>query len=189
MADQSQRTRNFATVVYMDSAPENWLDILSDSRVPAFVSPFHDRDTNPDGTSKKPHYHVMVMFDSVKTDRQARDLFETFSGVGCEIVKSTRGYARYLCHLDNPDKAQYSVEDVKQFSGADYIEVISLASDRYHAIREMIDYCNDYSITDYCDLLVYASQFRDDWFRILCDNGTVVMREYLKSKTFKAHMS
>ena len=41
------RTRNYATVVYPESAPENWLSILSDSHVPCFVSPLHDLDLNP----------------------------------------------------------------------------------------------------------------------------------------------
>lgn len=47
------------------------------------------------------------MFDGVKTIEQAKDLFEQIGGVGCEKVNSIRGYARYLCHLDNPEKAQY----------------------------------------------------------------------------------
>lgn len=61
------RTRNFATVVYPESAPENWQTILSESKIPLFISPLHDGDVNADGEKKKEHYHVMVMYDSVKT--------------------------------------------------------------------------------------------------------------------------
>ena len=35
------RTRNFATVIYPESAPENWQDILVEQFVPAFISPLH----------------------------------------------------------------------------------------------------------------------------------------------------
>ena len=37
------RLRNFATVVYPESAPENWLDRLDGLHVPAFVSPLHNQ--------------------------------------------------------------------------------------------------------------------------------------------------
>lgn len=181
------RTRIFATVVYPESAPENWQDILVSCVVPAFISPLHDRDINPTGESKKSHFHVMLMFDSVKTIEQAKDIFDLIGGVGCERVNSVRGYARYLCHLDNPDKAQYSVEDVRCLAGADYLDVIGLPIDRYKAIGEMIDFCYENRIFVYADLLMYARRERFDWFRILCDSGTVVMREYLKSFYWRLH--
>ena len=46
------RTRNYATVVYPDSAPENWQEILTQHFVPAFISPLHDKDLNPTGETK-----------------------------------------------------------------------------------------------------------------------------------------
>lgn len=186
MADKktsaTTRTRNFATVVYPESAPDNWQDILSEQFVPAFISPLHEKDVNPTGEVKKPHYHVMIMFDSVKTREQAQDIFNLVGGVGCEIVQSLRGYARYLCHLDNPEKAQYQTENVRCLCGADYVGVIGLALDKYKAISEMTDWCEENGIVAFSDLFIYARTERYDWFRVLCDNGAVIMREYLKSK-------
>lgn len=183
------RTRNFATVVYPDSAPEDWDGILSDQFVPAFISPLHDRDLNPTGEPKKPHYHVMIMYEGVKTREQASELFSKIGGVGCEVVQSNRGYARYLCHLDNPEKAQYDPESVRSLCGADYNGTIGLVTDKYKAIGEMIDYCKEYNIYSYSDLLEYCRMERFDWFRVLCDNGTVVMKEYLKSRSWTNHYS
>lgn len=185
----SKRTRNFATVVYPESAPEDWQDILAAQFVPAFISPLHDKDINPTGEAKKPHYHVVIMFDSVKTREQAEELFKLIGGVGCEVVQSIRGYSRYLCHLDNPEKAQYKQEDVRSLSGADYIATIGLVLDKYKAIGEMIDYCELNDIVSYSELLVYCRQERFDWFRVLCDNGTVVIKEYLKSKSWTKDVS
>ena len=133
----SGRTRNYATVVYPDSAPENWIEILSECFIPAFISPIHDKDTNPTGEVKKAHYHVILMFDTVKTKEQAIDVFNKVNGVGCEVVNNLRSMARYLCHLDNPDKYQYSKDDVISLCGADYLSIIGSASDKYLALAEM----------------------------------------------------
>lgn len=182
MADA--RGRNFATVVYPDSAPENWKQLLSEHHIPAFISPLHDNDINPTGEEKKAHYHVLVMFEGKKSDEQIKELFDTFGGVGLEKVGSLRGYARYLCHLDNPDKAQYPPDQVTSLHGADYISIIGLASDKYNAIQDIMEFCVKYKCYLFCDLLRYSALHRRDWFRVLCDNGTVVIKEFLKSFTY-----
>lgn len=180
--NSSVRTRNFATVVYPESAPENWQDILVEQFVPAFISPLHDSDINPGGEKKKEHYHVVIMFDSVKTAEQAKTLFEKIGGVGCEIVQSIRGYARYLCHLDNPEKHQYQQDKVRCLCGADYAATIGLAYDKYKALSEMEEFCERYNILSYYVLARYATVYRSDWSRILKDCGTLYMKEYLQSR-------
>lgn len=181
------RLRNYATVVYPESAPENWKELLAEQFVPAFISPLHDSDINPNGESKKPHFHVMTMYDGKKSIDQAREVFDLIGGVGCEPVKSIRGYARYLCHLDNPEKAQYDPSEVICLCGSDYISTIGLSIDKYKSIAEMIDYVSENDIFAYSDLLEYARRERLDWFRILCDCGTLVMKEYIKSRSWKSH--
>lgn len=180
----SKRTRNFASVVYPESAPENWQEILAEEFIPAFISPLHDQDINPTGEAKKPHYHVILMFDGVKTTEQAREIFDKIGGVGCEVINSIRGYARYLCHMDNPEKAQYEPDRVRSLCGADYVAVVGLVTDKYKAIDEIMDFCDDNGITSYRDLMRYCRRERRDWFRVLCDNGTYVILEYLKSASW-----
>lgn len=175
------RKRNFATVIYPESAPENWREILAGYFVPAFVSPLHDRDVNATGEPKKAHHHVMVMFEGKKSEEQVKNLFDSIGGVGLEKVESLRGYARYLCHLDNPEKAQYNPSDVISLNGSDYSYTIGIVADKYKAVREMIAFCKANQIVSYAELLEYAAVEQDTWFRILCDSGTVVMKEYLKS--------
>ena len=66
------RTRNWMILVYPESAPENWRDIISAEQVQWIESPLHDKDVfteldekgNPEhkaGQTKKPHYHIMIM--------------------------------------------------------------------------------------------------------------------------------
>lgn len=176
-----RRTRNFATVIYPDSAPGNFLEIIGELKIPCFISPLHDQDVNPDGELKKPHWHCMFMFEGVKTEAQVREIFDTFNGVGLEIVNSLRGYARYLCHLDNPEKYQYNVDNVTMYGGADYFNVIGLASDKYKAVSEMMDFIQDEDIMYFWDLLEYSRIHRNDWFKLLCDNSAYIVKEAIFS--------
>ena len=175
------RKRNFATVVYPESAPEGWREILAGYFVPAFISPLHDKDINATGEPKKAHHHVMVMFEGKKSEEQVKVMFDSIGGVGLEKVESLRGYARYLCHLDNPEKHQYKPEEATAYGGADYPGIIGLAIDELNAVAEMMEFVDDYEIRSYAQLLRYARDHRQDWFRCLIKSTTVVMREYIKS--------
>lgn len=185
MGEKVSRTRNYATVVYPESAKDNWLDILSEYHVPCLVSPLHDCDHDPDGCIKKPHYHVLVMFDSVKTVSQFDEIREAIGGVGHEYVQSTRGYARYLCHLDNPEKYQYDLKDVRALSGADFDDIISLVTDKYKAIGQMQDFIKDHEMVSYSDFMDYCREYEWSWYKILCDCGTYVIKEYQKALSWK----
>lgn len=176
------RSRNYATVVYPESAPADWQERLASMHVEAFVSPLHDQDLNPGGEAKKAHYHVLVMWPVVKTKEQAALAFEEIGGVGVERVASLRGMARYLCHLDNPEKAQYSADEVKCFGGAKYLQIIGLPTDKFDVIGEMIDFCEQKNIQEYGLLLTLARVSNERWYQCLCTNGSYVMKNYLSSK-------
>ncbi|MCH5260351.1 MAG: replication protein [Lachnospiraceae bacterium] len=189
MSERIPRTRNWGTIVYPESAPEDWIDMLKSFNVPFFLSPLHDQDLLEDGSGnlKKPHYHVLLMFDGVKTADQAAEIFQVINGVGVEKISSLRGNARYLCHLDDPDKAQYDPNDVFAYGpGADYVTVIALPTDKYDSISEMIDWCDREKVISYAQLLRYAREHNEIWFRVLCDSGTLVMKEFIKSRTWEA---
>lgn len=188
MAERIPRTRNWGTIVYPESAPDEWVDMLKSFNVPFFVSPLHDQDLLEDGSSnlKKPHYHVLLMFDGVKTADQAAEIFNVIGGVGCEKVSSLRGYARYLCHLDDMDKTQYDPNGVLCYGPtADYVTVIGLPTDKYDSISEMIDWCDREKVISYAQLLRHAREHNEIWFRVLCDSGTLVMKEFIKSRTWE----
>lgn len=181
MSDQ-KRQRNFATVVYPESAPENWLEILRDLKVSALVSPLHDQDVNPSGELKKPHYHVMIMFDGMKSyDTQVKQLFDSFGGVGRETINSMRGYARYMCHMDNPEKHQYKAEDVISCGGADYNAIVSLPTDETKMLMQMIDFIEDNQIYSFRQFVNLCRHNNYDWFVLLTRSSSYFIKEYIKS--------
>lgn len=183
---KESRGRNFATIVYPESAPDDWIEKLTSYHVECIVSPLHDLDVKEDDTGelKKPHYHVMLMFNGNKSPDQMREIFSSIGGVGCERVESVRSMARYFCHLDEKDlrKPVYSTAKVQSYCGADYDVLINLPKDRYNAVREMIQYCIENDITSYGALLTFAMWHRDDWFRALCDNSSFVMDKFLADR-------
>ena len=152
------------------------LDFLNMTHCEIFISPLHDHDVNKDGSRKKPHFHVVIMYDSPREVKTAISLFDDIGGVWYEkeiIVSTRRGICRYLCHLDNPEKYQYNVDDVICFGGADYKEAIERQSDKYIVIDEIIDYIDEYEIEDI--LLLYQmarnteSQYFE-WLKVIQDN-------------------
>ena len=49
MADIDGRSQIWAFIVYPESLPDNWLDILRDLHTIGAISPLHDGDYNPTG--------------------------------------------------------------------------------------------------------------------------------------------
>lgn len=181
------RTRNYAFIVYPETAPFGWFDILDSQHIPCFISPLHSAVKGHDETERKDHFHVLLMFDSVKTYKQAKEISDLVLGSNPIPINSTRGYARYLLHLDNPEKQQFGengVNLVKSLCGADYIEAISLPSDRLNVIREMIEFCERYNINSFYLLARYAAEHNESWHRALTCSCTVYMKNYLQSRTW-----
>lgn len=177
------RKRNFVFVVAEESAPDNWREILGEEHVPAFISPLHDSDVNPDGEKKFPHWHVMLMFKGKKSLEQVKEIAHKVGAVNdyVQVCQDVRGYARYLCHLDNPEKHQYSTADVTAMGGADYLSVIGSAADTDTALGEMMDFCIANGCYSFYRLSIYARNNRPDWFRVITSSRTVFLTAWLKS--------
>lgn len=184
----SDRTRNWTVVVYPDSAPQNWREHLDELHIEWVESPLHQWDTNATGEVKKPHWHVLLMFGGVKSYEQ---VCECIAPLNCPIPQrchNAKAMVRYMAHLDNPEKYQYSVADIVSHGGVDLAELLRpSSSERYTLIREMVAFVKDNGITEFQDLMDYASAERfDDWFPLLCDNSAYVVGNYIKSQRHRA---
>lgn len=182
----ADRTRYYAFIVYQESAPDNWKEVLESTHIPMLISPYHDKDENPDHTQKKPHWHVLVMYESLKSKKQFEELRDLIGGVGSEKVASVRGYARYLCHLDNPEKAQYEKSEVTALSGANYDVTTSLPTDDISMLGEMMDYCMSNRIDSFADFAMDCKKNNPDWFMSLAHRTTYFMDKFIKSLAWSA---
>lgn len=136
---------------------------------------------NPDETEKKPHRHVLLMFDGVKSFEQVKKITDSLGAPHPQYVQSKSGMARYLCHMDNPEKKQYKPEDVICLGGADYMETVATAADLDRTITEMEDWCDEQGVFSYAALSRYARKNRPDWTRALRYRCTIHMKAYLQS--------
>lgn len=188
----STRTRNYASIGYLESLKPNFVSILESYHVEAFISPLHDKDIdtkNEEGTHfKKPHYHIVILFQGCRKKEEAQAIFSSIGAVGVEKIINIKSYCRYLCHLDckEPEKFHYNVQDVISLSGADYTAMISRSTDKYTAIGEMLEFCIDSDINSYATLILYARDHRRDWFERLCDGATPVILSFLRSRTWES---
>lgn len=179
----ASRSRGFAFVLYPESAPENWRDIIDSFHIQWAESPLHCFDVNDTGEVKKPHWHIVLNFDSVKTIDQVKKLIEPLN---CTIpiqLNSVKGMIRYMAHLDNPEKYQYPTDQIIGHGGMDVADLLRLsASARYQVIVKMCNFIAENNITEFYQLFDYAAQnHTEDWLPLLCDNSAYIVTQYIKS--------
>lgn len=182
MGNNYKRYCFFATELYPESVKPDYINIIESWHIQALLSPLHDRDKTVDGKLKKAHYHLELLYPTGRTEESVRKDVVSIGGVGLEILKSKVGYARYLCHLDNPEKAQYDPKDVKEFGGINYMSLIETKNNN-QIYADIIKYIDDCHIKSYAQLLRYAMHFQPTWFEALCKNG-IVIKDYLRSNNF-----
>lgn len=71
------------------------------------ISPLHDKDIDPTGESKKPHYHIILNYDGPTTYEHVKELCDSLNMTIPIKLESLRNMYRYHLHLDNPEKYQY----------------------------------------------------------------------------------
>lgn len=179
MADK--KSRGWLTIVYPESAPDNWISILAEAGGQALISPLHQYDTNADGEVKKAHYHVVLLWDGPTTYSNALEVVHLIGGVGCKAMVTLRGAARYLCHLDNPEKYRYDPADVQQIGGLVYDDIINSASDDLLTLYEVFDWIDDNSCVSYRQFLLYARTQRPDWAKVVLTKHRENVIAYQKS--------
>ena len=178
------RVRNWTFVLYEDSAPDNWRACLDDMHIEWIESPWHDKDLNADGSPKKKHKHILLLFPGKKSYEQIKEITDSINQPIPERCHNSKALVRYMAHLDNPEKAQYQVSDIIAHGSVDIAEMLRPSSSaRYTIIRDMIDYIRSAGVIEFQDLMdSAAAEHFDDWFPLLCDNSAYVVGQYIKSQ-------
>lgn len=148
------KKRNWAFVIYPESAPPDWRDQLQQTGLQCAISPLHDKDINPTGEAKKPHYHVILAYSGPTSFNVVKGLTDALHQPIPQALEQIRGYYRYLTHKDNPEKAQYSDCDIQTINGFNIGNYIELSKSEVNVIiRSLQELIRQYDIVEYSQLM------------------------------------
>lgn len=192
------RAKNYTLVVYPEDLStemqtnDAWIDVFRDLGHKLVVSPYHDKDINADGSKKKPHYHILlqggrnwIKFSELK-DLVKNDL----EGKGVAVPQkcsNSDGLKRYMTHIDNPDKFQYSKDDIRCYNGASIDSAYSISEEgKKLAIYDIMAFVREHEeMSNYYQLMNYAMDLKADgdstWFDVLLSNSWTIER-YISSR-------
>lgn len=182
--------RDWTFIVYPESAPKNWRSILDQTHMKWIESPLHDKDVNPNGELKKPHWHIMLSADGPITFNRVKKIIEPLKGPIPQKVGSGIGMVRYFIHLDNPEKYQYDVNDIIGHNGADVAGYFKLTqTSRLSVMKEIVAFIVDKGIDNYADFLEYCIKSRknDDWFEVAIDHNTLAINKLIDGVWQRKH--
>lgn len=180
------KNRHWTFLVYPESAPNNWKEILQETGCQIAISPLHDKDENPDNELKKPHFHILICFPGPTTFRKVNTLCSQLNSPIPKRVLSIIGIYRYLTHLDNPEKYQYNEEDIVVLNGFDIKEYNGLTTSQTLAIKKAIQkLIIDNHLTEYSDLMDYIIDNLSNDFYQVASNNTLFFDRYLSSRRNK----
>ena len=171
-----RRDRKFELVLYPDSDVYDCDAViqLAKSYFVSWAYCLHYSDTTGDGELKKAHIHFLCKLSD------PRDAAVVCKDLGLPLnaianVKSWKAACRYLIHLDQPDKFQYSPDDV--VSSFPILSFFSIPDE--DQARRIMDYIVQSGCTKVSDVTLWAldngcySAFRRGfaiWNQILREN-------------------
>lgn len=181
------KKRNWAFVVYPESAPSDWIEQLQQRGVVGAISPLHDKDLNATGEPKKAHWHVIVTYEGPTAQSVVERLTELLNAPKPIPLEQVRGYYRYLTHKDNPEKAQYDEKDIQTLNGFDIRDFVEMTKSEVNAkIRIIQKMIRELDFLEYADLLDYLQdndELADEYDVAI--NHTILLNTYIKSRRYK----
>lgn len=180
-----KRSRHWTCIVYPESAPKNWREILQEQLVEAYISPLHDKDKTPTNEPKKEHYHVVICFYNPCSYNKVKEIFDLIGGVSNEYdsrVKELRQMARYLIHLDQPHKYQYCAENVIEIGGIrPYKELVMSSSDKDEVLDQIFDFIDINNICSFRDFCKICRTEKPEWKYLVYHENAYLIEKYIKS--------
>ena len=177
------KKRNWCFVLYPDSAPANWMEVLQQTGLEVAISPLHDKDKDPTGENKKAHYHIIILYQGPTTGAIVWDLVVGELGQPMPIpLQGVRGMYRYFTHRDNADKYQYNEKDIQVLNGFDINCYADLTTaDKAKIKIELIKMIKESVITEYSDFVDRLLELDKDDYLYIGTTNTLFFNAYITS--------
>ncbi len=183
MSSNTQKSRTWKVLVYPDSAPEDWREILEEEGQ-RFVCILHNKDVwtkrdekkNPEhraGEFKKAHYHVLLMFDGQTSFNTVSKICESVNApIPQPLNGSPTTFMRYMLHLDQKEKYQYPLENLESHNGA--VIDITTKEDEDKIYQEIFEFLVGSSIHNLWRLQIYTYKNKNEWFKYIAKHGYTI---------------
>ena len=186
------KSRAFWFVLYPESAKENWKEILKGYHISFLVSPLHDMDKNADGTTKKAHYHIMLIFPNTTTTTIPEEICNAVNGVRPPNDRGYNGFAcssisscaRYLIHRDDADKFQYSPSDVYCYGDISYLECMASNYEINNTLDDMKLFIEQHRIVSIPLFNAFCRENSPEWSYILNSQHSLKIERHIKSMNY-----
>ena len=185
---KDKRSNKWAFLIYQESAPKNYIDILEEMHIPFVLSPWHDKDINKEtGEFKKAHKHGVLFFESLKSYTQVSELLteKLYTPSHVEVVMSPKGMYDYFIHAENPDKTLYNMDEIESGCGFE-LEQFLITNNNDQFLSTVIDIIEEHNFTEFNNLVRYARVENPSLLNLIIDK-TYFFAKYLDSRRHSSH--
>jgi hypothetical protein len=180
---ETVKKRNWTFVLYPESAPKDWLEILKLSGLMSAISPLHDKDLNPTGEPKKAHYHILLVYSGPTTYNAVAKFTASLNATIPQPLESVRGMYRYFSHKDNPEKYQYSEAEIVTVNGFNIADLVELTRSEVNELKmQILAIVRDVGITEYASLIDFLVDNGMSAEYDVAVNNTLFFNTYITSR-------
>ncbi len=170
----TEKCRSWWWVQLIESLPETWETDLNNLCVPsAYI--IHDKDFSADtGELVKPHVHCLMQFpNAVRPNTIFSVLPESFGVKHTERVASVSGACRYMLHIEQEGKYEYSLDDLHIIHGLR----VNLSDTFSVTFKDLYVLIRDYGITCFSQLVSYCVEVEPRYLDYVLSHN-VLLRGY-----------
>ncbi|MFZ2577073.1 MAG: replication protein, partial [Lactococcus hircilactis] len=181
---KEKRSNKWAFLIYKESAPDNYFNVLEELHVPFVLSPWHDEDIDKKtGQVKKSHKHGAFYFDSLKSYTQVSELVadKLHGPAHVEIIMSPKGMYDYFIHAENPEKTLYNIEDIESGCGFDLNKF--LTENNPDLLKQIYEVMRDSQLNEFSDFTDFVAEKHPDLLSFVFDKS-YFFKVYLDSKRY-----
>jgi hypothetical protein len=174
------------------TVPNDWKQRLQLSGLQYAISPLHDKDLLEDGSgkTKKPHYHVIVVYGSPTTYNNVKSLTDSLNSPIPQALEQVKGYYRYLTHKDNPEKCQYDDKEIVTGGGFNIADFIELSKSEVSEIKfKLQSLIREQDMTEYEQFMDYVQDNFDRTVYDVASSHTIFFNTYLRSRRYRVGRS
>ncbi len=182
---KEKRSNKWAFLIYKESAPSNYFEVLEGLHIPFVLSPWHDKDIDKNTRKlKKTHKHGAFFFDSLKSYTQVSELIsDRLNGpTHVEVVMSPKGMLDYFIHASNREKTPYDINHIESGCGFDLDQFLVEQSSK-DILNKIIDIIEDNNFTEFEDLVLYARSNHSTLLKLIIER-TYFFAKYLDSRRY-----